>query len=126
MQEFGKGNYDIKAKEEGIGELKNLSAHFNIMADKLQEQMEEIRRNERERQQMEKKLLQSQINPHFLYNTLDSIIWMIRSEEYEGAGEMVSCLQSFSGLLKSGKRYDPSGKGIGTCDQLSRNSEYPI
>ena len=38
MQEFGKGNYDIKAKEEGIGELKNLSAHFNIMADKLQEQ----------------------------------------------------------------------------------------
>ena len=42
MQEFGKGNYDIKAKEEGIGELKNLSAHFNIMADKLQEQMEEM------------------------------------------------------------------------------------
>ncbi len=31
----------LRQKEEGIGELKNLSAHFNIMADKLQEQMEE-------------------------------------------------------------------------------------
>ena len=113
MQEFGKGNYDIKAKEEGIGELKNLSAHFNIMADKLQEQMEEIRRNERERQQMEKKLLQSQINPHFLYNTLDSIIWMIRSEEYEGAGKMVSLLAKFFRIsLSQGKDMIPLEKEL--------------
>ena len=95
MEDFGKGNYNSRAKEEGIGELKSLSANFNIMADKLQKQMEEIRQNEREKQKMEKKLLQSQINPHFLYNTLDSIIWMIRSEEYEGAGEMVSSLAKF-------------------------------
>lgn len=74
MQEFGKGNYEVKAAENGIGELKTLSAHFNIMAEKLQNQMGEIRRNEREKRKMEKKLLQSQINPHFLYNTLDSII----------------------------------------------------
>lgn len=113
LQEFGKGNYDIKAKEEGIGELKNLSAHFNIMADKLQEQMEEIRRNERERQQMEKKLLQSQINPHFLYNTLDSIIWMIRSEEYEGAGKMVSLLAKFFRIsLSQGKDMIPLEKEL--------------
>lgn len=113
MQEFGKGNYDIKAKEEGIGELKNLSAHFNIMADKLQEQMEEIRRNECERQQMEKKLLQSQINPHFLYNTLDSIIWMIRSEEYEGAGKMVSLLAKFFRIsLSQGKDMIPLEKEL--------------
>ena len=97
MQEFGKGNYDIKAKEEGIGELKNLSAHFNIMADKLQEQMEEIRRNERERQQMEKKLLQSQINPHFLYNTLDSIIWMAEGKKNE---EVVVMTASLARLLR--------------------------
>ena len=65
MEKFGKGDYNARAQEEGIGELKNVSIHFNIMADKLQEQMEEIRRNEREKQKMEKKLLQSQINPHF-------------------------------------------------------------
>ncbi len=38
MQEFGKGNYEVKAAENGIGELKTLSAHFNIMAEKLQNQ----------------------------------------------------------------------------------------
>lgn len=95
MNEFGKGNYQKKAKEAGIGELKSLSEHFNRMADKLQKQMDEIRRNEREKQKMEKKLLQSQINPHFLYNTLDSIIWMIQSGEYEGAEQMVFLLAKF-------------------------------
>ena len=92
MQEFGKGNYDIKAKEEGIGELKNLSAHFNIMADKLQEQMEEIRRNERERQQMEKKLLQSQINPHFLFNTLNLIAGTAEIEDAVTTEKMINTL----------------------------------
>lgn len=79
--------------------------------------MEEIRENEREKQKMEKKLLQSQINPHFLYNTLDSIIWMIRSEEYEGCRRdgFIAC-KIFPDFLKPGKRYDPSGKGIGACD----------
>ena len=113
MEDFGKGNYNSRAKEEGIGEIKSLSANFNIMADKLQKQMEEIRQNEREKQKMEKKLLQSQINPHFLYNTLDSIIWMIRSEEYEGAGEMVSSLAKFFRIsLSQGKDMIPLGKEL--------------
>lgn len=113
MEDFGKGNYNARAKEEGIGELKSLSANFNIMTDKLQKQMEEIRQNEREKQKMEKKLLQSQINPHFLYNTLDSIIWMIRSEEYEGAGEMVSSLAKFFRIsLSQGKDMIPLGKEL--------------
>lgn len=95
MKEFGKGDYSVKAQEDGIGELKDLSAQFNIMAERLKKQMDEIRKNEREKRKMEKKLLQSQINPHFLYNTLDSIIWMIQSGEYEGAGQMVSLLAKF-------------------------------
>lgn len=65
------------------------------MADKLHQQMDEIRKNEHEKRKMEKKLLQSQINPHFLYNTLDSVIWMIESGEYSGAEEMVSLLAKF-------------------------------
>ena len=113
MEEFGRGDYETRAKEEGIGELKNLSANFNIMADQLQKQMEEIRQNEREKQKMEKKLLQSQINPHFLYNTLDSIIWMIHSEEYEGAAEMVSSLAKFFRIsLSQGKDMIPLGKEL--------------
>ena len=113
MQEFGKGNYKVKAAENGIGELKTLSAHFNIMAEKLQNQMDEIRRNEREKRKMEKKLLQSQINPHFLYNTLDSIIWMIQSGEYKGAEQMVSSLAKFFRIsLSQGKDIIPLEKEL--------------
>ena len=113
MEKFGTGSYKMRAKEKGVGELKNLIKHFNVMADKLEEQMEEIRRNEQEKQRMEKKLLQSQINPHFLYNTLDSIIWMIRSEEYDGAGEMVSLLAKFFRIsLSQGKDMIPLKKEL--------------
>ncbi len=113
MEKFGTGSYKVRAKEKGVGELINLIKHFNVMADKLEEQMEEIRRNEQEKQRMEKKLLQSQINPHFLYNTLDSIIWMIRSEEYDGAGEMVSLLAKFFRIsLSQGKDMIPLKKEL--------------
>lgn len=113
MNEFGKGNYEQKAKEVGVGELKSLSEHFNNMADKLQLQMEEIRKNEREQRKMEKKLLQSQINPHFLYNTLDSIIWMIQSGEYKGAEQMVTLLAKFFRLsLSQGKDMIPLEKEL--------------
>lgn len=113
MKEFGKGNYQVKAKEDGIGELKILSEHFNTMVDKLQKQMDEIRKNEREKRKMEKKLLQSQINPHFLYNTLDSVIWMIQSGEYEGAEQMVSLLAKFFRIsLSQGKDIIPLEKEL--------------
>ena len=113
MEEFGKGNYQAKAKEEGIGELKILSEHFNAMAEKLQNQMDEIRKNEREKRKMEKKLLQSQINPHFLYNTLDSIIWMIQGGECEGAEQMVSLLAKFFRIsLSQGKDMIPLEKEL--------------
>ena len=113
MKEFGKGNYQVKASEDGIGELKVLGEHFNRMADRLQKQMDEIRENEREKRKMEKKLLQSQINPHFLYNTLDSIIWMIQSGEYEGAEQMVSLLAKFFRTsLSQGKDMIPLEKEL--------------
>ena len=97
MEKFGKGDYNARAQEEGIGELKNVSIHFNIMADKLQEQMEEIRRNEREKQKMEKKLLQSQINPHFLYNTLNTVKWMAI---VKGENDIVDCMDALAEMVQ--------------------------
>ena len=55
----------------------------------------------------------SQINPHFLYNTLDSIIWMIQSKKYEGAGKMVSMLAKFFRIsLSQGKDIIPLQKEL--------------
>ena len=57
--------------------------------------MAELLGKEKEKCHMERRLLQAQISPHFLYNTLDSIIWMIQGKQYEGAEKMVYLLAKF-------------------------------
>ena len=79
MERFGVGDLSVRAQAEGIGELRALADHFNSMAERIQGLMRQVIANEKEKRHMERKLLQSQITPHFLYNTLDSIIWMIQS-----------------------------------------------
>ena len=113
MERFGIGDLNVRANAEGIGELRALADHFNSMASRIQGLLQQIIANEKEKRQMERKLLQSQITPHFLYNTLDSIIWMIQSGEYEGAGKMVSLLAKFFRVsLSQGKDIIPLRKEI--------------
>lgn len=111
MKQFGHGNLQVRANVEGCGEIKVLAHGFNDMADKTNQLMERLLKEEKEKQITERKLLQSQINPHFLYNTLDSIIWMIQSKKYEGAGNMVSLLAKFFRIsLSQGKDIIPLKK----------------
>ena len=113
MERFGVGDLNVRAEVEGVGELRGLANHFNSMAERIQGLLKQIIANEREKRQMERKLLQSQITPHFLYNTLDSIIWMIQSGEYDGAGKMVSLLAKFFRVsLSQGKDIIPLRKEI--------------
>lgn len=95
MEEFSEGNLEVRADVKGNAEVTLLSDKFNEMVLKIKNLMDKNIQKEKEQQEMQMKLLQSQINPHFLYNTLDSIIWMIQSKEYKGASEMVSALAKF-------------------------------
>lgn len=113
MEKFGQGELTVRAKEEGCGEIKGLSVGFNDMAYKTNQLMESLLKEEKEKRITERKLLQSQINPHFLYNTLDSVIWMIQSKKYEGAGKMVSLLAKFFRIsLSQGKDIIPLKKEL--------------
>ena len=113
MERFGVGDLSVRAQAEVIGELRALADHFYSMAERIQRLMRQVIANEKEKRHMERKLLQSQITPHFLYNTLDSIIWMIQSGEYEGAGKMVSLLAKFFRVsLSQGKDIIPLRKEI--------------
>ena len=93
MEEVERDNFtNIKFTVKGNNEIASLGNSFNVMTDKIQKLMEENTREQEEKRKNELKALQSQINPHFLYNTLDSIIWMAESGKDREVVLMTSAL----------------------------------
>ena len=82
----------VKAEDE---KLQALSNSFEEMIGRLSSQLELNKEEAKKIRSMELMLLQAQINPHFLYNTLDTIIWLVETDKKEEAVEMVSSLSNF-------------------------------
>ena len=96
MQRVQKDDFEpILVKEEGRNEIADLCNSYNRMITYIDELLASNTEKVKEQQASELKALQSQINPHFLYNTLDSIMWMIETEEQEAALRMTSALAKF-------------------------------
>lgn len=76
----------------GSEEIRHLGKTIRSMVEQMKLLMDDMVRQQEEKRKNELDALQSQINPHFLYNTLDSIIWMVESERYEEAISMVTAL----------------------------------
>ncbi|MGN0264308.1 MAG: cache domain-containing protein [Oliverpabstia sp.] len=91
--DFRAGNVEVESRNE-IG---SLTETFNVMTLRIQELMEQNINEQKAKRKSEMKALQSQINPHFLYNTLDSIIWMAESGKNE---EVVLMTASLARLLR--------------------------
>lgn len=78
------GNLDVKVQVETEDEFGKIADNFNTMTDKVQNLIHEVTDATKKQKESEIKALEAQINPHFLYNTLDSINWMaIDKGEYE-------------------------------------------
>jgi len=90
-----KGDFTTRSTCENHDELSVLSNSFNNMASKLEQQVKSIRLEQENLRNMESKLLQAQINPHFLYNTLDTIIWLIEGDKNKEAIDIVVALSEF-------------------------------
>ena len=93
--EIAQGDFSVRAEEKGDRELNALAASVNNMAEHLSVMVMQIREDERKMRKAELRLLQEQINPHFLYNTLDAIVWMIEDGKSEQAENMVVSLSTF-------------------------------
>lgn len=76
MDVSDRGNFDSKAEVTSKDEIGILAASYNRMLDRINNLMAEILSEQKRLRISELKALQSQINPHFLYNTLDIIVWM--------------------------------------------------
>ena len=92
MRKVQNGQFDTHV--EAITEMKygSLGRSFNLMTSEIQALMEQNVYEQKQKRKSELKALQAQINPHFLYNTLDSIIWMSEAGENDEVVEMTSAL----------------------------------
>lgn len=98
MERVQEGDFSVSdIVVESQNEIGSLTKSFNVMTHRIQELMEQNIREQEAKRKSELKALQSQINPHFLYNTLDSIIWMAEGKKNE---EVVLMTASLARLLR--------------------------
>ena len=94
---IAEGNLDARADLSHVQELEILTKDLNIMAYKIKTLIDENIREQRNLQKSEMKALQAQIKPHFLYNTLDSIVWLAEGNKSE---EVISITRAFSDYFR--------------------------
>ncbi|WP_418763404.1 sensor histidine kinase, partial [Enterocloster sp.] len=95
VNEIEKGNLNAKVDAEGSYEIRHLGQSVQNMAKQIQVLMADIVSEHEKKRKQEFDTLQSQINPHFLYNTLDIIVWMIENEKPDQAVKAVTALARF-------------------------------
>lgn len=105
-KQAGKGDFAVRASEDSNNELAVLGSSFNQMVEEIGKLVEDIRVEQLNLRATELKLLQAQINPHFLYNTLDTIVWLAEAGKKEEVVWMVSSLSNFfRTTLSKGRDY---------------------
>ena len=105
---IAEGSLDEKIADTEVTELRNLTFQVNTMADRLQEMMKKSNRDARSLRKAELRTLQAQINPHFLYNTLDEIVWKAEAGEKDEVIQLTSALSDFFRIsLSSGADWIP-------------------
>jgi len=107
------GNLQARIPHTDVAELITLTDRVNIMADRLESLIEQNRREQENLKKSELRLLQAQINPHFLYNTLDAIIWQAESGHGSEVVHLTSALSDFFRIsLSSGADWIPVSQEI--------------
>lgn len=102
------GNLKARVPEMEVEELRELAKQINVMANRLETLIERSRREQENLAKSELRLLQAQINPHFLYNTLDAIIWQAQSGKSEEVIQLTRSLSDFFRIsLSSGADWIP-------------------
>lgn len=104
VKELEEGNLDAEIYMGGSLEVHNLGKSVKDMSLRIKGLMEDIVREHESKRKSEFDSLQSQINPHFLYNTLDIIVWMIENEKREEASQIVTALARFFRISLSNGR----------------------
>lgn len=104
--QVAKGDFTSQTEIEAGDEILVLTASFNHMKVQIGHLIEDVKKEQDNLRATELKLLQAQINPHFLYNTLDAIIWLAESGKDDQVVSMVTSLSEFfRTVLSKGKDF---------------------
>ncbi len=104
MRKVGEGDYSIQLKRKDGDEIGDLVASFNHMLVETSSLMDQIYQQSKRERELELLALQSQIKPHFLYNTLETIAALIQLEQRNEAFELTKAVSLFfKGVLSKGK-----------------------
>ena len=119
LKSTGSGDFERRADIEWNNEFGDIGRGINDLSENVKELIDSRLEDERERQELEYRMLQAQINPHFMYNTLNTIKWMA---SIQGADGIASISTSLSRLLKNISKGTESL--ISLRDELSLLEDY--
>ena len=106
MQKVQSGDLNVTIAEKGFREIRSVSQAFNHMLAQIRTLMDRVVQEQETKRLHELNALQAQINPHFLYNTLDSIVWMEERGRSQEAITMVLALAKlFRISISKGRRF---------------------
>lgn len=119
IMEVRKGNLEVKADESSRDELGQLGGGFNIMTGNLKNYIRNIQDEEASKRELEIMVLQSQINPHFIRNTLNIIRWMA---EMMGVPAISKAIASFIRLINY--NFEKSDVLVTVKEEVAQINEY--
>lgn len=125
MREVEQGNFSVNTEVLYDDEIGNLGHNFNNMTERVRDLMEKNIEEQRNLRKYELKALQAQINPHLLYNTLGSIIWLARLNKNDDIIDIVTAMtQLFRTSLSRGKDIIPVEEEIGHVSSFLKIQNY--
>lgn len=119
MKEVERGNFNVSIQHNDKDEFGFMYSSFNDMVDKIRSLFGELYAQKLLQKEAELKLLQSKINPHFIYNIFDNMNWLIQLERYDELEILVDSVSSyFKKSLNAGRDF------ISVADTLEQLKSY--
>lgn len=113
MGQVEDGNLEVRLSITGADEMAQLSGRFNRMADRLSANLADSLRRQKELNEARIRMMQAQLNPHFLYNTLDTVKWLGKINNISEIAAIASDLADMLRFGISGRELVPLSEELG-------------
>ena len=125
MQKAEDGDLNVRMNPDSDDEIGNIGQRFDNMIGKLSDSMDSIQKAEKEQRKAEMKIMELQLKPHFLYNTLSSIIWLANEGKKDEVIDITKTLASFYRVtLSDGHENIPIKREVGNVKNYATIQHY--